>query len=126
MTNSRAKQDDLDQLRRQFQGCEVALLADIEAGLCLHASCAVELGQAELSEICARAGQILHGDDEAPEVLAILSGPLSSTIFLRESPAHTETLCMVFGPSEDICGATLAGSEFLMNAFPRGHDDRQA
>ena len=116
------RQDGLSDLRTRLPGCEVVALADIRAGTCLRASCAVDLGQETLAEIADQAKAILAGNATHPELYGLLSNALGQRLFVRGTADQAEALCLVFAPSAPLIGVQDEALETLAEVLI-GSDD---
>lgn len=103
---------DLARIRARFAGCELLVLADVEAGTVLGWDGAVKVPQEELDALCGMAEDLLMADPSGP-AHALMVRPTGGHAFLRGPGEGREVLCGVFAPRAGLNGMAEAGAELF-------------
>lgn len=106
-------QSDLSDFQSGLQGCETALLADVETGTCLVSASTLKIGQEQLDVLCRRAQLYLTDLPPQPELQCLLPSPKGTHAFFRLSACDPEALCLTFAPNAPLDGIEQAALGFL-------------
>lgn len=102
----------LSAFRKCLDGCEIALLVDVDTRTCLVSSSIIEPSQDQLEELCELATTCLGPTTDHRGRFCIVSGPVEIRVFARIRSALPEALCLILAPT-----APLDGLEARIDAF---------
>lgn len=113
---------ELDGLRADIEGCDLAAFADLTTSMILCVSSATRHAQEELDALTATAATVLDGA-VAEGAQAFLGGskaqtaitmtPVDVRIYLRASASQNEALICLCTPDADLSKVVSRGSEVL-------------
>ena len=104
---------ELSKFRSAMDGCEVALLADVDMQTCLLFDSAADLGQEWLDQLCQQASRYLNDIAPVPETRCLLVRPGGTRVFVRNMASDSEALCLAFAPHANLEGVEDAARDML-------------
>jgi hypothetical protein len=117
--------DELNELREEFEGCNLVAFADLSSKMVLLTSSSKKIPQENLDHLCAEAATLFKGAaaqlnrDAAPITAMAVDGD-KSNIYLRNEAGSDDVLCCVCDRDVDLTAFLASAQARLDQIMPGG------